>query len=445
MKSHIERFDFSCAAAVALSAVVGFSTFGAQAQTAPAPAPAPVTTAAPAAAPAPTPPPPAAAPEAVAAPVPAPAPAPMAEEPPSHLEAMGREEATMPPAEEPPPPPADPSKNPISIGAWGRTNLRLQGPQPKELKHLRLEETTLELHFDGNATNEIGLTGNIIGGISPTDQNGTVELLDVIARFDIHDAFHVWGGRMLVPSDRANFSGAWFEAPWYYPGTFSPHGYVGPQSQGPNGRNDGLTIWGQAEGGLFKYYAGAFDLWDPSSKPWWTGRLNLSLINPEPGYYHSSTYYGGKDLLAIGIAGAFKKDGSKSDPTDPTMPTDDAGTFNADVLFEKNLQEGGVLDLEGAFYLYGGDYEPFKNSFLFLASWMTADKVGPGKIQPLVRFQMAKSRATDKNDLSLELQLGYPIAEYGARLALGYQYTKAEVVGVDVKGNAIFLGAQILK
>ena len=359
--------------------------------------------------------------------------------PADQMGAMGPEE----PAVEPPPE-EDVSKKAISVAAWGRTGLRLQGPLPKELKHLTLEETTLELHFDGNATPEIGLTGNVVGAISGADQNGTVELLDVIGRFDIDDAFHIWAGRMLVPSDRANFSGALFEAPWYYPGIFSPNGYVGPQSQGPNGRNDGMTVWGQAEGGLFKYYAGAFDLWDPTSKPWWTGRLNLSLINPEPGYYHSSTYYGGKDLLAIGVAGAIKKDGSMSDPTDPTAPVDDAGTFNADVLFEKNLQEAGVLDLEGAFYLYQGDYEAFKHSFLVVASWMTADKVGPGKIQPLVRFQQAKLRAPGgKNDMSFEAQIGYPIAEYGARLALGYKFQKVGATGD--KGNAIYLGAQILK
>lgn len=468
MKAHITLSDLiSSTAAVALSAAVSFSTLGgAQAQPAPAPAPAPVTTAAPPAAPAPAPlpPPPAAPPEAAPAPAPEPA-APMPEmhTHESHLEAMGREEpmaepGAAPAAEEPAPEAHDPSKNPISVGAWGRTGLRLQGPtDPEDLKHLRLDETTLEVHFDGNATPEIGLTGNIVGAIGPTDPNGSVELLDVIARFDIDDAFHVWGGRMLVPSDRANFSGAWFAAPWYYPGTFEftagGNGqFIGPQSQGANGRNDGLTVWGQAEGGLFKYYAGAFDLWDPTSKPWWTGRLNLSLINPEPGYYHSSTYYGGKDLLAIGIAGAFKKDGGSFTPT--TGPDagvtliDDAATFNADVLFEKNLQEGGVLDLEGAFYLYPGDYDVFKHSYLFVASWMTADKVGPGKIQPLVRFQQAKVRgrepgSDDSTDTSIELQLGYPIAEYGARLALGYQYTKFG--GPDTKGNAIYLGAQILK
>jgi hypothetical protein len=443
MKLHITLSDLiSSAAAVALSAFVGFSAPLAQAQPAPAPEAAPPAAAppaAPVAEPAPPPPPPPAAPE----PAPAPEPEP--------LMAVPEPEPLALPAEEEPAAEEDAATKPISVGAWGRIGLRLQGPNdPKKLKHLGMDETTLELHADGNATNEIGLTGNVIAGLDDADgdglvdtQNGSVRLLDLIARFDIDDAFHVWGGRMLVPSDRANFSGSWFAAPWYYAGTFSPNGYVGPQSQGPNGRNDGVTIWGQIEGGLFKYYASAFNLWDPTSKPWWTGRVNLSLINPEPGFYHSSTYYGGKDLLAIGIAGAFKKNGSISAPTTGAPSVDDAGTFNADVLFEKNLQEGGVIDLEGAFYLYTGDNEVFENSFLIVASWMTADKVGPGKIQPLVRFQQAKLRGADVNDMSLEAQIGYPIAEYGARLALGYQYTKFG--GVDIKGNAIYLGAQILK
>ena len=288
------------------------------------------------------------------------------------------------------------------------------------------------------------------GPTSPTsgDIQGTVQILDLIARFDIVDAFHVWAGRMLVPSDRANFSGTWFEAPWYYPGTFAiaqrgfPAGFMGPR-EGPYGRNDGLTVWGQAQGGLFKYYASAFDLWNPASKPLWSGRLNLSLLNPEPGYYHSSTYYG-TDILAIGIGGQLQKNGSISTPPMGSMApamTDDAALFNADILFEKNLHEAGVLDLEGAFYKYIGDFEAYKYSYLALASWLTPDKVGPGKLQPLIRFQSGKFKATDETDSSIEAQVGYVIAAYDARLALGYQYTKV----AGVKGNGIYLGAQVLK
>ena len=53
---------------------------------------------------------------------------------------------------------------------------------------------------------------------------------------------------------------------------------------------------------MFKYYAGAFDLHGAPDSPLYSGRINLGLLNPEPGYYHSSTYYGGKDILAIGVA-----------------------------------------------------------------------------------------------------------------------------------------------
>jgi hypothetical protein len=259
---------------------------------------------------------------------------------------------------------------------------------------------------------------------------------------------------MLVPSDRANFSGVWFASPWMYPGLHEgPSGIpVGPR-QGPSGRNDGVTFWGQFAGGLFKYYASAFDLQNTSGTALFSGRLNLSLLNPEPGYYHSSTYYGGKDVLAIGIAGQYKKDGSSlfdNDP-DPTMDgeapelitADDYSLFNADILFEKNLGEGGVLDLEGAFYKYMGDAEKWDYSYLLVASWMTADKVGPGKIQPLIRVQQAKEAADMDPQTStiFEGQLGYVLDGYATRFALGFSTQKYD----EVKDNRIYLGLQLQK
>ena len=421
-----------------LCAICLFEPLAAHAQVPPpdsAPAPAP-TTITPAPEPAmatPVPEPMAPEPE----PMMAPAPEPMAPPPTVMVEEV-----------EPPPPPVDvdASTKPISINAWGRVGFVLQGLQdPKKLDHLSTDGD-LELHFDGQATNEIGITGNVAGVFATGNTSGSITILDLILRLDIVEPFHIWIGRMLVPSDRANFSGTWFEAPWNYPGTWAlPIGFAGPR-EGPYGRNDGATIWGQALGGMFKYYVGAFEL-DNGGKPLWTGRLNLSLINPEPGYYHSSTYYGGKDLLAIGIGAQYKKDGSAFVPP-PTsampMPTatmvDDYALFNADVLFEKNLQSAGVLDLEGAFYKYFGDYETFKFSYLLLASWLTPEKVGPGKLQPLVRFQSAKTQ-TDLTSSSIEAQVGYVIADYNARLALGYQYTKTG----PTKTNAIYLGMQVLK
>jgi hypothetical protein len=290
--------------------------------------------------------------------------------------------------------------------------------------------------------------GNIaaVYGLSATggDPQGTLAILDLIARFNIDDAFHIWVGRMLVPSDRANFSGFWFAAPWYYAGTFSPHGFIGP-AEGPYGRNDGTTLWGQLEGGLFKYYVSAFNLYDGTTSPLWSGRLNLSLINPEPGYYHSSTYYG-KDILAIAIGGQAQANGSvQGMPATGTAPKkDDYYEFNADVLFEKDLHDAGVIDLEGAVYKYMGDYQYFDLSYLLLASYMTADKLGPGKLQPLVRFQQGVPKKGD-SDSSIEVQLGHVIEAYSARLALGFQHTTVATAAGSQDGNALYLGVQVMK
>src|SRR5436190_15997778 len=38
---------------------------------------------------------------------------------------------------------------------------------------------------------------------------GSADILDLIGKFDFADPLHIWVGRMLVPSDRSNFSGPW--------------------------------------------------------------------------------------------------------------------------------------------------------------------------------------------------------------------------------------------
>jgi hypothetical protein len=266
-------------------------------------------------------------------------------------------------------------------------------------------------------------------------------LLDGIIQFELDDAFNIWAGRMLVPSDRANFSGSWFAAPWFYLGSVANVGgppQYGPR-QGPNGRNDGVTVWGQAGGGLFKYYLGVFDLYDVADNPLISARVNVSLLNPEPGFYHSSTYYG-KDILAIGAHVQSKKDGS----VDATSgATDDYMSFGADVLFEKDLKTSGVFDAEAGFYKFEGDAEAVDSAFYGLASYLLPGKMGVGQLQPLVRVQSIKPAAGDSR-MIYEGQLGYVIDSYAARLALGFQH--ADDLGATGEGiNALYLGAQIEK
>lgn len=385
----------------------------------------------------------------VAAPTPAeaPAPAPETTTPPvaepvvTATPAVPAPVEEMPPAvpveEEPAPEEANEARMPMSVGLWAHLGTTVNGAEDK-LDRLNADGE-LNLLFSADLIEHFAVVGNLVGTYGNDAIAGGVSVMDLHGKIGVDDAFNIWIGRMLVPSDRANFSGVWFAAPWTYPGLhLAGAPPVGPR-QGPSGRNDGLTFWGQFGGGLFKYYAGVYDLHETTGKALFSGRLNLALISPEPGYYHSSTYYGSKDILAIGIGGQYEKDGST--PMGATE-TDDYSEFNADVLFEKNFGEGGVLDLEGAVYKYMGDGEAIDYSFLLLASWMTADKIGIGKIQPLVRFQQAKPTADGADSSNLiDAQLGYIIDGYATRFALGFTYQKFG----DIKDNQIYLGLQLQK
>ena len=329
------------------------------------------------------------------------------------------------------------------MAAWMHMSNRLQNfKDPKKINRFS-QENELNLLLNGQIVKQVGFTAALVAGYGPTapdngSMNGSVAILDLIGKLDFCNEFHLWAGRMLVPSDRSNFSGTWFMAPWYYPGRYYNNvsamnnaffgAPVGPR-QGPNGRNDGATIWGEFGGGMLKYYAGAYNLYDASSTPLFSGRINLALINPEPGYYHSSTYYGSKDILALAIGGQVQK--TKGGGTDYSE-------FNADLLFEKNLAGGGVIDIEGAFYKYYGSST--KLSYFVVASWLAPQKVGPGFFQPLVRLQQAKPTEGDAWTI-VDAQLGYAIDTYAARVALGYQYMSAG----GTKSNALILGLQLQK
>lgn len=344
-------------------------------------------------------------------------------------------------AEPPPPPPPttevkDARKSPMTMNAWLRLGTHLQGfKDPEKLDRLS-QDGELDLLINAEVLPMIGLTGNLVGAFNPNaagNFTGDINIMDLIARFDFDDAFHLWVGRQLVGSDRTNQSGPWFIAPWFYPGFFAPgQPPLGPH-QGPNGRNNGFQAWGQAAGGLFKYYAGMFQLFDTNSAPLFSGRLTLSLINPEPGFYGNSQYYGKKDVLGIGIGAQVQKNGGGDE---------DYTEFNADILFEKNLAGAGVLDIEGAFYKYTGEPQAVEYSYFALASFLIAAPAGPGRLQPLVRVQQAKPEDDDADTWTLvDAQIGYVVDEFACRFALGYQYQNV----LGQKGNQIFFGIQLQK
>ena len=88
------------------------------------------------------------------------------------------------------------------------------------------------------------------------------------------------------------------------------HAAAPSRRRGPAGRDVGVTAWGAPLGGHVKYYLGAYQLQDPTLSPLFSGRVQVSLLSPEPGWFHRTTYYGDRDLVSIGIGGQIQNNGS---------------------------------------------------------------------------------------------------------------------------------------
>jgi hypothetical protein len=232
-------------------------------------------------------------------------------------------------------------------------------------------------------------------------------------------------------------------SPWKYPGLYPGLPFpVGPK-QGPQGRNNGVTAWGEFMGGKVKYYAGVFDMNDKSISPLFSGRVNICLLGSESGFYHSSTYYGAQDILAIGIGAQYQKNGQRDMLG---APLGDLSTFLVDALFEKNLGPGGVISAEGQYYLFdNNDFFQRKHAYYGLLSWLTPEKIGFGKIQPLVRLQQATANsaaqaAGGSTWTMVDGYVTYVIDDYFLRVAAGFQHAR---MGGDVNTNAAYLGVQM--
>jgi hypothetical protein len=379
------------------------------------------------------------------------------------------------PAGAPPPvPPAAPeAKAPefkITTGAGVRFGLQLEGLRnAKKMNQVSVDEVYAEPRFSGQALGFVGWTLNlavdartpttVVGSTAPPPPNGPpvvfeARAMDVIGQLDFMDEFHIWGGRMLTPSDRSNFSGPWFISAWDYPGVYNVPGsgthpgafvYIGPRGTEEIGREVGTTVWGDFGKGKFKYYLAALDLDNaPQNTPLYSARVAYDFLGNEPGFYGSSTYYGAQDIVALGVAAQYQ---NRFAPVGSPHP-DDVTELNADLLAEFKVGNGGAVTGEGAFYHVDSGKSagvmPFDDAWFIVASYLT-DPIGPGKIQPLFRYQgfTNKMSGPDVNGTILEGEVNYVMKDYFAKLSLGFQHTSILYGGTNTYGNAIQFGFQI--
>jgi len=282
----------------------------------------------------------------------------------------------------------DDDKRWFKIGLGLRTSYGVDVTEPGvSLDNMRLytlAKVTKDITVEFNT--ELS-NGNSSGSL---DSDQTIRVLDAIAQFSLPAGFTMWAGRFLPPSDRFNLDGPYFLNAYNFP-------VVQAYPALENGRDNGVAIMKEYGGGRFKWSYGVFegrtsdtnsgtnpDLGDNSLHAF---RATYNFWDPEPGYYTTSSYYGAKDVLAVAFVYHREDDGAGTSTT-----VGDFTGWNVDALMEKKLSNGGVVNLEGAYFDYDTDDKEDSSltqgtAYLALASYLLPDRIGVGKLQPYVRYQ----------------------------------------------------------
>jgi hypothetical protein len=377
--------------------------------------------------------------------------APAAAEPPSAQPAPSTAPAspvpplTTPPGPPPGPPPSlipdgeapkgpiapafPPSIPGIDYGARLRAALKFQSPdRPQQMSDIG-EQLDADMYMSGQVHRYfkwlVSITLSYTG--TPGASNTiNVQPLDVMARFEPLPEFNIYLGRMLVMADRFAPSGPWGVDEFFFPGFFPLVAPPALPRSGPTGRDVGATVWGAPLKGHVKYYLGVYNLNDPASNPLLSGRIQVSLLNGEPNWFHRATYFGTKDLISAGVGAQYQKDGSVQPvptTTPPTVPkTDDYKLLTGDLTFEKNIGDAGTVSAIGTYTRFYGEFQRWREFWLASLGYMLPKPIGIGKPRVTVRYQRGLDAAPGADASSvIDAQLSYNIAAWFARVALGYR------------------------
>jgi hypothetical protein len=314
----------------------------------------------------------------------------------------------------------------VTVGAGMRTSFANTDYEGAVDNTNDFKLNSARIYLSGKVTDTLSFMFN-------TEYDGnSVGVLDAAAQFSFSEKFNIWAGRFIAPSDRANLYGPYYSNSWNVYQDGVQDGYPSATINGsPTGRDDGVMYWGQF--GKAKFSAGVFDV--PSTtndaKVLYASRLQVDFWDQEGGYYLNGTYYGEKDLLALG----FAVEGVGSD-----------SAYSADLLLEKKLGNGGVVSLEAEYAKYdglGGYTGNKSDGYYGLVGYLFPAMVGPGKVQVLAKYGTTTYEfgTGDVDHDTLELNVNYLIKTFNARVSLFYLDKDYTTTGADTK--TIGLGLQV--
>lgn len=301
------------------------------------------------------------------------------------------------------------SLGPVTVGAGLQTGFVNTEPDGGtstnqfQLDHARL-------YISGPVIKDINFMFN-------TEYDGVtnkIGVLDAVAQIGISPELNIWAGRFLPPSDRANLYGPFYSNEW---GVYTD----GVQDGYPSvfqGRDNGVVYWGDFFKKV-KVSAGVFDGGSATGKSRVLGaaRVQIDFWDKEDGYYLNGTYYGDKNLLAIG--GATQVQAGRTATT-------------ADFLIERKLPNNGVVSIESEYSDYNGlggydaAYNKSQGAYI-LGAYLFPQQVGIGKFQLMGKYAKAEytTGVTPNYDQkTTEVDFNYIIKQFKARVMSFYKDTR---------------------
>ena len=297
------------------------------------------------------------------------------------------------------------------------------------------------LHTDINSAQGWSFAG---AGASPDGNGDGLRILDAAIDYKLFDQVSVMAGRFLPSTDRSNLSGPMFINAWEFPFVQHRNGYYDIFQ----GRDDGVTLYGDTGDDVqFKWSIGVFEGHNNvagEDDVWVVGRAVLNFLDKEEGYFNQSTYYGEKEIAAIGV--------SFSNQDDAHAAGADYTAWSLDVLYERPLDSGGVLTAEAAYYDRDDDDDAAGfgrqgEGYFLLGSYLFSDSLSignlEGRLQPSIRYQESDRDDPQAGDREhqVDYSLNYIIHGHSARVSLVFQ--DINVAGGAEDQQNLIIGGQV--
>jgi hypothetical protein len=235
------------------------------------------------------------------------------------------------------------------------------------------DETTTDFNFRRNRLALMGAYGDVFSlyfqtefvdqtslntlGVNTTPTDPQFSVIDAAFRFNINDAFKVSVGKFKYNFTRENLEVCEMAL------TLDRSQYITVPLLTVNPTRDmGVAIWGNLANDIFQYRLDVMEGrksstgdTSPKSNFRYSGRMHVSLLDPESDYGYKGTYLGQKKVLTFGAAMQSESGAVYGDTVNKT----DAKNYSAwtmDGYFEYPFSNVGTVTASGAYVNYKLDH-----------------------------------------------------------------------------------------